>query len=593
MSLKDLLSPFYVWKRAFEKPYTDKKPLQDRPGAERYRGFHKNDQEKCVGCGTCEAICQNAAIDMVPVKNIETGLHDSGLRPRIDYGRCCWCSLCVDICPSGSLSMSNEYIWADPDSESFRFIPGVDSKPWEKKEKGYKRSKGYGLLNYSRIGMKTLPLDQSLNSFLEIVKGYSREEAKAEAMRCVDCGLCVASCPAHMDIPDYIQAIREDDLSKALKLLYLTNPLPATCGRICTHNCEEVCALGVLGEPIAIRWLKRYIVDQIDKNQYNHILGEKFESRKEKIAIIGAGPAGLSAAYYLVTLGYKIKIFEATDKAGGMIRWGVPEYRMPADQLDKEVEYIINLGVQIEYKTKVGKDIAFREIYAEYDAIFISIGMNIPYKMEIPGEENPSVLPGLDFLDAVARDKKPVLGKSVAVIGGGNVAMDAARTARRLGSKVTVFYRRRKKDMPADQEEIEEAQAEQIEIITQTIPVKIEQSEDEKLLFTWNKAKMVDQGLGKRPKPIPIPKDVQTGKFDSVIPAIGQGPDYSFLTEDFLERIQFKRYKLRINRFGQTTDLKVFAGGDITNEKADAISAIADGYMVARGIDRFLTNKKQ
>ena len=264
MILKDILSPFYVWKRAFSKPFTTKKPLSERPGSERYRGFHKNDMDQCIGCGSCETICQNAAIDMVPVEGIETTYSDSGLRPRIDYGRCCWCALCVDICTTSSLSMSNEYIWIDSDPEVFRFVPGRENKTWDKLEAGYKRVEGYDLLHRERIEMPMIAPQESVKSFLEMVKGYAVEEAQKEAMRCVECGLCIATCPAHMNIPGYIKAVRNGDLQQGLELLYETNPLPATCGRICTHRCEDVCAMGVQGEPIAIRWLKRFLIDQVE-----------------------------------------------------------------------------------------------------------------------------------------------------------------------------------------------------------------------------------------------------------------------------------------------------------------------------------------
>jgi glutamate synthase (NADPH) small chain len=587
MSLKDLISPFYVWKRAFSKPYTTRKPLKERPGANRYRGFHKNDLEKCIGCGSCEMICQNAAIDMVPVEGIETKYSDSGLRPKIDYGRCCWCALCVDICTTGSLTMSNEYIWIDSDADVFRFVPGNENKTWDTVEPGYKRSEGYELLDKARVEMKMLTPEESIQSFLEMVKGYAREEAEKEAMRCVECGLCIATCPAHMNIPGYIKAVREGDLAKGIELLYETNPLPATCGRICTHRCEDVCSLGVLGEPIAIRWLKRFLIDQIDQSELKQKIISDYPENGKKVAIIGSGPGGLSAAYYLRKLGYRIKIFESEEKAGGMIRYGVPEYRMPYDQLDKDIETILNLGIEIEYNRKVGADLDFRKVYDDFDAVFFSTGLTVPYKLEIEGEDLNGVLDGLDILEKVTRGIKLELGKKVAVIGGGNVAMDAARTARRLGADVTLLYRRREEDMPADAEEIQESHNEGVKFITQAIPVKLEKAGDQ-LKLIWNKAEMVDQGAGKRPRPVPIEDEIHELKMDNLISAIGQGPDYSFLGEDISNKLKFHRYKVITNEYGQTSLLKIFAGGDIVNSTADAISAIADGHKAAKGIDNFL-----
>jgi len=592
MSLKDIISPFYVWKRAFEKPYTTPKPLKDRPGAPRYRGFHKNDVQKCIGCGTCEEICQNQAIDLVPVDGIETKDGDSGLRPKIDYGRCCWCALCVDICPTGSLTMSNEYTWLENDAEAFRFIPGADKKSWDSAEKGYKRAEGYLLNNPDRVPMEILEPDDRTQSFIEMVKGYSKDQAQKEADRCIECGICIATCPAHMDIPDYIKAVREDDLEKGLQLLYETNPFPGTCGRICTHRCEEVCAISHTGDPISIRWLKRYIVDQTPAERYNEILSASIEKTGKKIAIIGAGPGGLSAAYYLVGFGYDVTVFEAREKAGGMLRYGIPEYRLPYDQLDKDINFIKNLGVKILFNTPVGEKISFDKLIKDFDAVFFSTGLTIPYSIGIEGEDNPGVIPALDILDDVTKGKDPGIGKKVAVIGGGNTAMDAARTSKRLGSDVTIFYRRREIDMPADIEEIEEAKEEGITIIPQSIPIKIEKGDKGKLKFVWGKAEMVDQGPGKRPSPILIEDEIYTEEVDTIIPAIGQQADYNFIPKEIAEKLQFERGRVKTNAFGQTDLPNVFVGGDMVNKTADAISAIADGHRAAKGIDRFLNKDK-
>lgn len=588
MILKEILSPFYVWKRAFEKPYTTPNPLTDRPGAERYRGFHKNDMDKCIGCGTCETICQNAAIDMVPVEGIETTKQDSGLRPMIDYGRCCWCGLCVDICTTKSLNMSNEYVWIDNDPEVFRFVPGAEKKEWDSCELGYKKSDDYHLLNLKRVDMEMIDTTESIKSFLEMVKGYSKEAAIAEATRCVECGICVASCPAHMDIPEYIAAIREDDLEEALRLLYATNPMPATCGRICTHLCEGVCSLGTQGDPIAIRWLKRYIVDQVKDSEFKNILKDEFKPNGKKVAIVGSGPGGLSAAYYLITSGYAVTIFEAQEKAGGMIRYGVPEYRMPYDQLDQDVEYVKSLGVEIKYNTRVGKDVEFMKLYNDFDAVFFSTGLVDPYKMEIAGEDLPGVVSGLKVLDDVTKGIDPKVGTKVAVIGGGNVAMDAARTSRRMGADVSIIYRRREIDMPADGEEIHESHEEGVNFITQAIPMHIEKSKNGKLNFVWNNAEMIAAEGGGRPRPVAIKGDIQKLEVDTVISAIGQGGDFSFIPDTFTDKIKFNRNKVVVDEYCQTSDPKIFAGGDIANRTADAISAIADGHRAAKGIDKLL-----
>ncbi len=430
MKLKDLVSPFFVWQRAFEKPYTvSMRPIEERPGAPAYRGFHINLSDDCVGCGSCYTICQNHAIDMVEVEGLEARSGDSGLRPRFDYGRCCWCGLCVDICTAGSLRMSNEYAWFTTDPDEFRFVAGMENKSWDGRTGGYHRHPDYHLFPPKRIEMEMLGPQESVESFTEVVKGYSEAQAKLEADRCVECGICVATCPAHMDVPDYIRSIRDGDYEQGLKLMYRTNPFPATCGRICTRRCETVCPVGILGEPVAIRWLKRFIVDQVPSEDYQRILNDQPGSSGRRVAIIGAGPGGMSAAYYLRRKGHAVTVFEAEDKAGGMLRYGVPSYRLPDEALDKDLEYIRSLGVEMKFNTRVGRDIQLAELLDGFDAVFISTGLWVPSSMRIQGEDHPRVMAGLRVLDEVANGRDPGIGKSVAVIGGGNAAMDAARVS--------------------------------------------------------------------------------------------------------------------------------------------------------------------
>ncbi len=602
MSMKDIIAPFAVWKRAFEKPYTVPKPLDQRPGAPRYRGFHINDMAACIGCGTCETICQNEAIDLVPAPGEKTRHGDSGLRPMVDYGRCCWCALCVDVCPTGSLGMSNDYQWVSEDPEVFRYVPGSDEKPWDAAETGYNyenrnlRIAGgdgtgdrYTLLDKLRVEMPMLPAEEGVAGFRELVLGYSKEQALLEADRCVQCGLCTATCPAHMDVPGYIRSIIDEDLPTGMRVVYESNPLPASCGRVCSHACEYVCTKGHNGgEPISIRWLKRYIVDQIYSQDYEKILpGTELENDK-RVAIIGSGPGGLAAAYYLRLLGYRITVFDARDLAGGMLRYGIPEYRLPYDQINKDIDYIRSLGVEVKQNFTVGRDATFEEIYSDFDAVFFSTGLPNPYLMNVAGEDHPRVLAGLKVLDDVTQGRTPDVGARVAVIGGGNVAMDAARTSRRYGSEVSILYRRRIEDMPADEEEVHEALEEEVRIVERAIPVKIEDAPDGRVSITWGEAEMVDQGPGQRPKPVLQEEKVHTEVYDSIISAIGQDADYSFLPESFLERVEVNRGKVTTNDLKQTGDPKIFAGGDIVNRKRDAISAIGDGHQAARGIDHFL-----
>ena len=589
MNLKDLLSPFFVWQRAFEKPFTSIHPTIDRPGAPAYRGFHINIAETCIGCGSCHTICQNHAIDMVPVEQFEGRPGDSGLRPRFDYGRCCWCGLCVDICTAASLRMSNEYAWFTEDPTEFHFTAGVEDKPWQNNEHGYRRAEGYHLYPPKRIEMDMLSPEESVQSFEEVARGYNEEQAKKEADRCVECGICVATCPAHMDVPDYIHSIRDGDYEKGLQLMYRTNPFPATCGRICTRRCESVCPVGILGEPVAIRWLKRFIVDQVDAKDYKRILNDQVGNSGKKVAIIGAGPGGLSAAYYLRKYGHAVSVFEAQSSAGGMLRYGVPSYRLADADLDKDIEYIVSLGVDMNYNTQVGKDITFELLLQDYDAVFLSTGLWVPSSMRIQGEEHPRVLSGLQVLADVASGRDPGIGRKVAVIGGGNVAMDAARVSRRLGADVTILYRRRIADMPADTEEIHESQEEGCSIIPQAIPVEIINADNaDQVTIKWGEAEMVQDPKGGRPRPVLQEDRMHEQTYDCIISAIGQGSELDFLSKEVQDQLAIEWGKFTPGEYQHTPLHKVFVGGDVANRIADAISAIEDGHHAARGIERFL-----
>ena len=589
-NIKNVLQPFSALKHLGQKPHTVRYPKQSKPTAPRYRGFHYNDLEKCVGCGNCAAICQNAAIDMIRVEGIEAGVGNSGLRPRIDYGRCCWCGLCVDVCPTGSLALTTEYTYVSDDPESFLLVPGLEHPEFGEKL-SFTSEEGYNLLDFHRVPMRELDPKERVKSFAEVVLGYMEEEARKEASRCAGCGICVSACPDHMHIPEYIHAIAQADDLQSLKVIYDNNPLGEMCGKVCTRRCEGVCVLTHRGEPVAIRWLKRFATERFD--DFSKVLNPEIRPKNGlKVGIVGAGPAGLTAGYYLVLRGYDVDIFEALPKAGGMTMAGIPKYRFPEDSLDKQIRYMEDVGVRIHTNTRVGRDVAFEDLMKNFDAVFMAVGFHKPYMLRIKGEELPGSIQAVTFLREVNFGKKVDVGKRVVVIGGGDVAIDAARVSVRLGAHATILYRRRMQDMPADPEEIEGALEEGVEIKTQGIPLEILAGPDGRVAaIKYGMAVMVPDPKGGRPRPKLIEGDEHILEVDTVIAAIGQEADYSFIPQEYLDRLAIERGRIVVNEWQATSIPGLFAGGDTTNRRADAISAIADGYRAAEGIDRYLQEK--
>lgn len=601
MNIKDVFTPFTAWSKVVKDPVTIKNPI-GREAAPRYRGFHKNDIEACIGCGTCEAICENQAIDLVPVEGINAKDGDSALRPSIDYGRCCWCALCVDICTTNSLNLTNEYTWVDTDPDNFIFIPGVDKKSWDDKEDGWhKPEPNYHFYGQKRVEMGELHAEERVDSFIEFIKGYSKAQAKEEADRCVSCGICTATCPAHMGIPEYIAAIRNDDIEEGMRILYETNPLPEICGRICTHKCEDVCSVGINGEALSIRWLKRYIADQIpaDVTKYNEILGSNdIKTNNKKVAMVGAGPASLSAAYYLALLGYKITIYEKLPEAGGMMRYGIPSYRLPYDQIDKDVDYILSLGVEIKYNTNIGTDITLEQLQKDNDAVFAGTGLHLGRSTRIPGTDHKSVYQSVDLLRDIVTGADVPVEKKVIVIGGGNVAMDITRSMARLQMKkygevnVIATSLEDEEHMPADREEIVEAREEDCTVIPGYGPQEVVIEDGVvKGLKVWKCLSIFDETGAFNPKFDQSDERIFEG--DMVIESIGQGMDLSYLTEDIKTNIEFgPRGRVVVDENFQTKGLPwLFIGGDII-EGPDVIHGIANGHRAAMGIDVFLFGKK-
>ncbi len=398
---------------------------------------------------------------------------------------------------------------------------------------------------------------------------------------------CRLGCPAGVNVLGYVALISQGRYKEAVDLIRETNPLPAICGYVCPHPCEDRCNRGEIDEPIAIAALKRFAADYIDYEEDKE--GDTIkEEREEKIAIIGSGPAGLTAAYYLAKRGYSVRIFEKLPVSGGMLATGIPEHRLPRDVLRKEIDYIKREGagrIAIETGSRIDKE-GFERLRTEYNAIFVSIGADKSRELGIKGESLRGVVHGVDFLREVNLGKEVEIGKKVAVIGGGNVAIDAARCALRLGSDVTIVYRRSKEEMPAREEEITDATEEGVKIAYLTNPSRIIGDEAGKVRgMECMKMELGEPDESGRRRPIPVEGSEFMMDVDTVMRAIGQQSELGFLEGSGVE-IFGNRIKADEN--GRTNVEGVFAGGDAVTGPATVIDAIAGGKRAAEAIDRYL-----
>jgi glutamate synthase (NADPH/NADH) small chain len=612
------LGPFKAVRFLWNKPKTLRYPFEPKEPALRYRGFHLNDWDKCTGCGNCADICPNAAIEMVKIPELvsrpKEGMKNE--RPKLDYGRCCFCGLCVDICPAGSLSLSRDYFHIHFDTKTFTFIPKdekLDSEKFfpageysvlkaslshrKKDYEGFASDLEYALFETERVTMPEVEAEERKLSFIEQVIGYSKNEAKKEASRCLECRLCEDACPAHLKISDYIKAIFEDKPEESLRKILEDNPIPAICGRVCMKYCEDACSLSIRGEPLAIRWLKRYVSDTIE--DYKTALELKpGNPTNKKVAIIGAGPGGMSTAYFLRLKGHDVTVFDSLSGGGGTMRTGPPIYRLPIDAIDQDVNYIASLGVEFRFNTTVGKDILFEDIRKDYNAVFLGIGTTLSNSTRVNNSDK--CLLALNFLQENKIGKQVGVGKRIIVIGGGNVAIDVARVALRLQNiqypgeeAMTQTVSLEDWDiMPAKKDEIEEAKEEGILFNPAWGPKEVVVDEQGNVKgLQCKKVKSVFDDLG-RFNPSFYEDEEMFLEGDMVIEAIGQRPNFSFIPEELFKKLEFtERRKVKVDENGQTTIEKVFAGGDIVNTNLDAVTAIADAKIAAEGIDRFLSSK--
>jgi len=436
------------------------------------------------------------------------------------------------------------------------------------------------------------------NPVLSTIRHFREEyEAHIKYKRC-PAGVCEAlvfapcenTCPVHCDAVGYTSLLAAGRYDEALDLIRLTMPLPGVCGRVCNHPCEKVCKRGEIDDPVAISALKRFAADwEIRQGKVAPpVFIEK--PKAERVAIVGSGPAGLSAAYQLGRRGYKVTVFEALPAAGGMLSVGIPDFRLPRDVLDHDIDFIRRHNVEIVTGKALGKDFAVTDLFDRgYKAVFLAMGANLDQKLNIPGEDAKGILPGVEFLRRANLGEKVSVGAKVAVIGGGNVAIDAARVAVRNGAKsVTIIYRRTRDEMPASVEEIEEAEDEKIEVMFLLAPVKVVVKNGKVSGIECLKMGLGEYDESGRAKPVPVPGSERVIEADTIISAIGYAPEIQRLSENG----QFARNKngtLVVDDATLATGMPgVFAGGDVVTGASTVVQAMAGGYRAAITIDRYL-----
>lgn len=462
------------------------------------------------------------------------------------------------------------------------------------------------------MSKKSIPIpkqrvEERIHNFNEVALGYNREQAIAEAERCLQCPepQCIKGCPVEIDIPAFIKAIKEGDFDEAIKIVKEKNSLPAICGRVCPQEeqCQKCCVLSRAGEPIAIGRLERFVAD------YERERGVEAPTRPEpsgrKVAVVGSGPAGLTAAADLAKMGHEVIVFEALHAPGGVLMYGIPEFRMPKNIVEAEVGYVNKLGVDVKTDTIIGRLYTVDELLKQgFDAVFIGTGAGFPRFLGLPGENLIGIYSANEFLIRVNLMKAyrfpeydtPIkIGKRVAVIGGGNVAMDSARSALRLGAEeVYIVYRRSREEMPARLEERENAEEEGIIFKLLTNPVRF--LGDER---GWVKAmECISMKLGEpdesgRRRPIPIEGSEFTMEVDTVIVAIGQRPNP--IVPRTTPGLEISRWGTIVvdEETGKTSLEGVYAGGDIVSGAATVISAMGAGKRAARAIHEYIMEKKK
>jgi glutamate synthase (NADPH) small chain len=452
--------------------------------------------------------------------------------------------------------------------------------------------------------MPTQEAEVRNKNFLEVALGYTREQAIDEAKRCLNCKnrLCVTGCPVQIDIPEFVSAVAAENFEEAYQIISRASSLPAVCGRVCPQEsqCESKCVRGIKGEAVAIGRLERYVADY--HNTHSTEKARKPESNGHKVAVIGSGPSGLACAGDLAKKGYEVTVFEALHLAGGVLVYGIPEFRLPKAIVQKEINALKELGVDIQTNMVIGKTLSIDELMQDYgyEAVFIGSGAGLPNFMNIKGENLKGVYSANEFLTRTNLMKAyldnamtPIQkGTKVSVVGGGNVAMDAARCAKRLGADVTIIYRRTEKELPARLEEVHHAKEEGIKFLFLTNPLEIEGTQD-----GWVKSILCQEMmLGEpdasgRQKPVPIQNSEFIVEADCVIMSIGTSPNP--LIKATTEGLATQKWGgiIAEEETGLTSREGVYAGGDAVTGAATVILAMGAGKNAAAAIDDYLMKK--
>ena len=435
------------------------------------------------------------------------------------------------------------------------------------------------------------PQDVQFSSVVDVLREMAIQQGYAEphALKQWGTSPCKAGCPAHISIPGFIAAIAQGKCADGLKLIKKEMPFPGICGRVCPHPCEAKCSRGVTDEPVAIMYLKRFLAD-LDLTCQSPFV-QKIKGKKEDgVAIIGSGPAGLTAAHYLAIEGYPVTVFEKLPLAGGMMAVGIPEYRLPRNILQAEINAILDLGVELKLNCHIGKDIQFNDLQKKFKAIFISVGCHRPLKLHVPGEDDlEGVIDAITFLREINMGKPVELGGKLLVIGGGNAAIDCARMALRLGcEEVSILYRRTQEEMPAYPQEVEEALEEGIEIQFLTTPVRIIGVNGRVTRVECTRMRLGEPDASGRRRPLPLKGSEFSLEADVVVTAIGQTPDLGFLSENLGMALSRKNLIEVDPRTAATNLSGVFAGGDVASGPRTVVEAVAYGKRAAKSIELYL-----